>query len=415
MHRLSRQLGSTFYVYDEDVFVGNYTALLTAFQRYYKPTAIAYSYKTNYMPSICARVHQLGGFAEIVSRMEYEVVRALGIGNERVIFNGPCKDTYTIQSVLLGGGIVNIDSPADLAAVLMIARKHRRSTLRVGLRCNFSGSRLPFSRFGLDVDGPEFHRAIVALRAQTNIRLSGLHCHYPNRDLASFRARTESLLQVCDSVWNEAPDFLNIGGGFAGRMPTALASQFNYQIPTYRQYAACVAQTIAARFKISAGKQPQLFIEPGTGVVANCLSLVTRITATKSVRDVRIAVCSGSMFNTSPTAKSIALPIRIVGPRKKKSNQRTRTHIVGYTCIEGDYLARGLRGNVLVNDFAVIDNVGSYSIVMKPPFILPNAPIVQLRDAGKAYRIIKRAERAADVFRTFCDFPETKTRLWLPS
>jgi diaminopimelate decarboxylase len=409
LDRLCRQLGNAFYVYDEEVFVANYEALLAAFRRHYEPTSIAYSYKTNYMPPICARVHRLGGYAEIVSGMEYEMVRALGIADHRVIFNGPCKDIGTIEAVLVRGGIVNVDSSVDLAAVSAVARRHRRTRLNVGLRCNFSDPELPFSRFGLDVDGPEFQEAVAALRAQPNIRLGGLHCHYPNRDLATFRVRTESLLRVCDSLWQEAPDFLNLGGGFAGRMPPELASQFDYPVPSYREYADCVAGVIAARFGNGAGKRPQLFIEPGTGVVANCLSFVTRITSTKTVRDERIAACSGSVFNTAPTAKSIALPIRIVAQARRRGGPMP-THIVGYTCIESDYLARGLRADVMVGDFVVIDNVGSYSIVMKPPFILPNAPIVQLRDGGRSHRLIKRAERAADVFATFSGMPRNKAR-----
>jgi diaminopimelate decarboxylase len=220
----------------------------------------------------------------------------------------------------------------------------------------------------------------------------------------SFRAKIRSLLRLCDSLWKgAAPDFLNIGGGFAGKMPRTLSAQFDYRIPTYRQYAASVAKTVAEHYGSSRQGRPRLFIEPGTGIVANCMSFVTRITATKNVRKTRIAVCSGSVFNTSPTAKSIALPIRIVG-RSARARSRTRTDIVGYTCIEADYLARGVRGSLQQGDFAVIDNVGSYSIVMKPPFILPNAPVILLRRGGRDFQILKRAEKPSDVFQTFCDF-----------
>jgi diaminopimelate decarboxylase len=239
--------------------------------------------------------------------------------------------------------------------------------------------------------------------------VSGLHCHYPSRDIESFRLRTRALLQVCDTVWNGPPEFLNFGGGFAGSMPAELRAQFSYPIPSYAEYAACVGRAVAAHFGGSAGRQPQLFIEPGTSVVANCLSFVTTITAVKHVRSKRIAIASGSVFNTSPTAKQIALPVRVVA-RRRNETRRKQTDIVGYTCIEGDYLARGIRHELAVGDFVIIDNVGSYSIVMKPPFILPNAPVIRLGRRASTYHLIKRAEQSADVFQTFTDVKPVKRR-----
>ena len=50
----------------------------------------------------------------------------------------------------------------------------------------------------------------------------------------------------------------------------------------------------------------------------------------------------------------------------------------GYTCIETDYLYRGYQGKLAVGDFVVFHNVGSYSLVMKPPFILPDGPVLEL-------------------------------------
>ena len=47
----------------------------------------------------------------------------------------------------------------------------------------------------------------------------------------------------------------------------------------------------------------------------------------------------------------------------------------------------------------VFENVGSYSVVLKPPFILPNFPIVELCD-GQA-RVVKRKETFDDLFCTY--------------
>ena len=47
----------------------------------------------------------------------------------------------------------------------------------------------------------------------------------------------------------------------------------------------------------------------------------------------------------------------------------------------------------------VISNCGSYSLVMKPPFILPNFPILDISEGET--EVIKRGETFDDLFHTF--------------
>lgn len=399
---LNKKYGDAFYIYDEARFERNFRKLEDAFRRVYDPTVIAYSYKTNYTPAICEKVDQLGGLAEIVSSMEYEVVKALNIRGDRVVFNGPCKDFATIEGVLVNGGVVNLDSLADLEIVQSVARKHPAKTLKLGIRCNLKDKQLPFSRFGIASESEEFSQTIRSISQVKNLVLAGLHCHYPIRNIESFRAKTDALLRVSDQIWKGAPEFLNIGGGFAGEMPEALKSQFSYRIPSYSEYAACAAGLIWNRFR-GEGVLPKLLIEPGTAVVADTMSFVARVTATKQVRGRNIAICRGSVFNVSPTAKSIALPVQILTNRKLRKERNCTTDIVGYTCIESDYLARDVPFAVQIDDYVVLENVGSYSVVMKPPFILPNVSVLR-KDLVGRYKLIKRAEAFADLFRSFTVF-----------
>ena len=73
----------------------------------------------------------------------------------------------------------------------------------------------------------------------------------------------------------------------------------------------------------------------------------------------------------------------------------------GYTCIENDYLYKNYCGSLAVGDFIVFDDVGSYSIVMKPPFILPNVAIIEPLGDGCTWRTIKRAETFEDIFSSY--------------
>ena len=71
----------------------------------------------------------------------------------------------------------------------------------------------------------------------------------------------------------------------------------------------------------------------------------------------------------------------------------------GYTCIEGDYLYRGYNGPLSIGDLVVFENVGSYSVVLKPPFILPNFPVVELCKGD--VKVVKRKETFDDLFQTY--------------
>ena len=67
-----------FYVFDEEGFIANYNKLCDAMRAYYPNYVPGYSYKTNYTPYVCQLVKSLGGYAEVVSDMEYQLAKKIG-------------------------------------------------------------------------------------------------------------------------------------------------------------------------------------------------------------------------------------------------------------------------------------------------------------------------------------------------
>lgn len=64
-------------------------------------------------------------------------------------------------------------------------------------------------------------------------------------------------------------------------------------------------------------------------------------------------------------------PIDVIGMGGEQKEYND-LDFVGFTCIEGDVLYHNYNGKLAQGDVIVISNCGSYSLVMKPPFILPN-------------------------------------------
>ena len=91
-------------------------------------------------------------------------------------------------------------------------------------------------------------------------------------------------------------------------------------------------------------------------------------------------------------------PIEVI-PMGNEQADYTDLDFGGFTCIESDYLYRGYSGKLAKGDMVVFGNVGSYSVVLKPPFILPNFPVIDIT-SGEV-EIIKRQENFDDIFHTF--------------
>lgn len=395
LDQISHEYGDSFYLLDSSLYENNYCKMLEAFQKYYPNTHIAYSYKTNYIPKLCRIINRLGGYAEVVSEMELELALSLGVKPVNIYYNGPYKKEKYIEEFMLGEGYLNIDADYEIAIVSEIAKRHRDREFVVGVRYNMDiGQDVP-SRFGIPKE--DLKCVIDRLNRVSNLQVVGLHCHLPFRSLDSFRDRMKNLKELLlGEMKGYDWSYISLGGGYMGEVSNELAGQFSFVPPTYEDYAQIVAGQMAELYQNHAEK-PKLIIEPGSALAANTMCFVARVVNIKRVRGKAIATLTGSTYNINPSVKSIKRPITVYS--NKGQEQYEDLDMAGYTCIESDYLYKNYSGSLAVGDFVVFHNVGSYSIVMKPPFILPDVPILEQVD-GKICAIKKRQ----DIKNIFIDF-----------
>ena len=190
--------------------------------------------------------------------------------------------------------------------------------------------------------------------------------------------------------------YVSVGGGFMGPMSEELALEMPSGNAAFDDYAGIVGE----EFKKSCektGSHPMLILEPGSALAANAMSLVTKVVNIKRCRNKYYATLSGSTYNMNPSVKGINRPIEIIEGSKKRGERKDSVDFVGYTCIEGDVLYRDYKGCLEEGDSIIFNNVGSYSIGMKPPFILPDIAILSY-DTGK---LIRKAQDSEQVFENF--------------
>ena len=396
LKELKKEYGDAFYILDSEQFRANFIELKSAFSSIYPNFNIAYSYKTNYTPKLCRIVNNLGGFAEVVSDMEMEIALRIGVEPNKIIWNGPYKNAKKVEQLLVMGGTVNIDSAYEIDLVSDIADRYPHHKLNIGVRCNFDVGDGVVSRFGFDIGSEDFKKALALFETHKNLYLIGLQCHFATRRLDTWRPRAEGMLALIDKL-GIVPEHIDLGGGLFGKMADSLKAQFDSEIPTYRQYAEAVAPFFAEHFKNSENK-PLLLIEPGSALVGDCMKFASRVVNIKEVRDKAIATLLGSIYNINPTLNKKNPPIEVYAMGGEQKEYKD-LDFGGFTCIESDYLYRHYNGKLAKGDMVVFGNAGSYSVVLKPPFILPNFPVIDISNGQ--VEVIKRGETFDDLFHTF--------------
>lgn len=393
---ITGRFGNAFYFIDSAQFRNNFFELKKAFTDIYPNFNIAYSYKTNYTPKFCRIINELGGFAEVVSDLEMEIALRIGVKPEKIIWNGPYKNAKKVEELLLIGGTINIDSIYEVEMIRSIAEKYSDHTLNIGIRVNFDVNDGVVSRFGFDTESDDFRNVLAFVNETKNISLIGIHCHFATRRLETWRPRAIGMLTLLDKL-GIVPEHIDLGGGLFGKMPDSLKAQFDSAIPTYVEYADAVAPLFAEHYKNTKNK-PLLLAEPGSALVGDCMHFASKVINIKNVRGKAIATLLGSIYNINPTLNKKNLPIRVFSMGGEQKEYKD-LDFGGFTCIEADYLYRHFDGRLATGDMIVFDNAGSYSIVLKPPFILPNFPVLDLSD--KHIEVIKREEYFDDLFHTY--------------
>jgi len=373
--------------------------MLGAFRAHYRNSSLGHSYKTNYIPQLCRAAYADGAYAEVVSRMEYDLALRLGADPQRIILNGPVKDPALLREALRSSVILNVDSLQELQQVAELAGTEPQRTFPLGLRLNFSLPGSPRSRFGIDAESNDLRVAMDLLATAPNLQLRGIHCHLGgDRTAPAYAHRASRMVELARDIFPDAPpDFIDIGGGFAGGLAPGLAAQLPYTVPSMAEYAAAVAGTLAKAYGPTGG--PELIVEPGMGVLSDTGHFVCRVAATKRIGGTHHAITTGSIYNIKPTLNKYDLPVQAFHAPDSHGEEASWV-LSGYTCMEIDIMHSGWRGRLAPGDLLAFGNVGAYAVVLKPPFIKP-APAILALQADGSLTEVKRAETLDDVMATY--------------
>lgn len=398
---LLEKFGSPVFLVAEDVLRDLYRGFRDTFTAPGIETRVAYSYKTNYLPAVCAVLADEGAWSEVVSGMEYSLARALGTAPEHIVFNGPYKARVELETALGEGALVNIDGFDELDAVEDVARGLGRKA-RVGIRVNVRYGAHGWAKFGFSHDGGDARRALQRVRRARHLDLVALHSHSGtfNLDPAIYAASAKALIELGRFARRLGlkPTVVDLGGGF----PSSNRLKPAWDAPGRRAetnglagFAEAILSPLS-RAKEAFGGTPTLILEPGRAVVDAAVFLASKVIAVKEAPDHGAAVIIDAGVNVLPTAYWYDHPVEAIVDEKGTGKLRP-TRIYGPLCMQIDVVRdRAPLPPLKVGTPVVISNVGAYCLSQSMQFIQPR-PAVVLLSQGQA-EVVRRRETWRDIF-----------------
>ena len=392
-----KNYGSPVFILSEKKLRENFKDFDNAFHSLYENTTLSYSYKTNYLSTICAILKEEGAWAEVVSGMEYEMAEKLGMPRNHIIFNGCYKKPDELLKAVINDSVINIDSADEALQLEKIALKLRKK-IKVGMRINMRLSTMPWNKFGFNLESGQAYEMCKRLYSSKLIEIKGLHAHIGTYvfDPALYSFATSSLIKFAMTLEEQFGfkiEYFDLGGGYPSA--NTLQQQFlpaSYIVPNIKEYAKSICIPLK-EFKSRHNITPQLFLEPGRALVDDAVSCLTTVVAHKTIAQGVQGIIIDAGINILPTANWYDHDITCIS---KGAMSRQDTVIFGPLCMQIDVVRKYIKLPPLQHgDILMIKNTGAYNMTQSMQFIYTR-PAIILVNNGKA-EIIKKAETIDDI------------------
>ncbi len=390
---LVHKYGSPLFVYSEKKIREKYRQLTDSFSLRYPKVQHAWSYKTNYLKSICKLFHTLGSWAEVVSVMEYDMAIKLGVTSSQIIFNGPFKPYDGLKRALKDGASVNIDNMDELYDAEKIAAE-TRTKVKVGIRVNMSlGTYMAWDRFGFNIEGGQAYQSVKRAISGGKVSIEGLHAHIGTfvLDPEIYRMEVAKLIEFGKQIREDFGikiKYIDIGGGFPShnRLKDIYLSTSD-MIPTFERYAEAICDGLLSAF--SPDELPLLILESGRSMIDEAGSLIATVAAVKRLSDGTRAIVIDAGVNLLFTAFWYDHDIIPTVDR----GAPLEDHIIyGPLCMQIDVIRQKIRLPYLEKgDTIIIRPVGAYNNTQWMQFINLRPNIVMINEKGKV-SVIREAE-----------------------
>lgn len=397
---LVKQFGSPLFVFSEQQIRRSIREAKDAFASRYPNVTFSWSYKTNYLDAINAIYHQEESIAEVVSEMEYDKARRLGVRGEDIIFNGPHKSLSALKKAAEEGAKIHIDHFDEIDDLEKVADELGRE-ISVGIRLNLdSGIHPQWSRFGFNLESGQAMDAVRRIQMGGKLRLIGLHCHIGTfiLDADAYKTETEKMVRFAyqlEETLGVTIEYLDIGGGFPSK--NKLKGTYlppDVSVPPLDTFAEKVTEGLYSALK--PGDFPKIYLETGRALIDEAGYLITTVFASKRLPDGRKSYILDAGVNLLFTATWYKFTLEI---DREVQGIGEPSLLNGPLCMNIDVVDEGTllpplkRGTRLI-----LSPVGAYNVTQWMQFIEYRPAVVLVTETGDI-ELIREKEDLSDLLR----------------
>jgi diaminopimelate decarboxylase len=397
VQELCESLGTPVFLISEGLLRDRFKLFRDEFQKRYSHVAIAYSYKTNYLPSVCCILDKEGAWAEVVSLLELSIAEIIGVGPQKIIFNGPAKtEDGLLKAMELGVSVLNVDSISELQRVVSLVHD---TDIRVNVGFRFSCPGRPPSKNKFGITAEQILDGCRVISKEKRIHYRGLHTHIGTEitQVRKYEKAIEFLTDLASSIYKKyrfQTEIIDLGGGFAFKEVAPYSHKNAWSPPSFSEYASRICSKLISVSSRKLPKPPTLVLEPGRALVGPAALLATKVIATKQVSGVKWVITDAGL-NLIPEAE---LNQHRIVPTLLRKGKTERVNVAGPLCVYEDVIRYGIEmPRIKEGDILTILDVGAYSISLSWQFIKLRGGVCLVHD--NEYAIIRRPETVEDVLR----------------
>lgn len=366
-----------FYYYDTEL-LRKTLDLITNETKHYGYLA-HYAIKANANPEILKIIAAYGLGADCVSGGEVQAAIDTGFNPANIVFAGVGKTDKEINLALDQQIFCfNTESIPELEVINELAGK-KGTTANVAIRINpnvdahthhYITTGLNENKFGFNME--DLDKIITLLTTLKNLKFIGIHFHIGSQitDFSSFQDLCVRLNEIQDKLEQQGVviKHVNVGGGLG----------INYEHPNHFPIADFETYFRLFNQNIRLREGQILHCEPGRSVVAQCGSLVTRVTYIKNGTTKKFAIVDAGMTDLIRPALYQAYH-RIENISSTLPEEEY--DVVGPICESADVFQK----NVLLpqtkrGDFLVLRSAGAYGEIMASRYNMRNLPLGYLSE-----------------------------------
>jgi diaminopimelate decarboxylase len=391
---LIKEYGSPLFVLSEKQIRRNFQHATRVFNTRYPKVQFAWSYKTNYLNSVCKIFHQEGSWAEVVSGFEYEKALGNGVPGNKIIFNGPDKTDAQLIAAARNNSLIHIDHFDELYSLIKLSEEFHLNP-RVAIRVNMDTGIYPkWDRFGFNFENGQAINAISRIVASKSLNLVGLHCHIGTfmLDTNAYAIAAAKLCELAGAIkvkYGKTIQYLDLGGGF----PSTNTLKGSYlpgidTVPTMDLFADAITNVILG-FGFSQEDLPMLILETGRALIDDAGYLLGTVLANKRLSDGRSSTVLDFGVNSLFTAFWYD---HKVTPAQEGGTYTEETVLYGPLCMNIDIIRDNVSLPLLKKgDHLVVHKVGAYNMTQWMQFITLRPNIVLLDQVSHPH-LIRKAE-----------------------